>query len=154
DFNSWILLIIGILFSIIAFIDGMYLSDPYPGYSGVESRARAAEEEYRNRKEELIGGLKDIRDEHNEKVTEIINDLSKRRLEHKAIIGHRARLTDLFSTYQNQLESAANSLLRLYRSTNVRARKDEPPAYFARDYELVRIIPSPTLPGEWDDAEL
>jgi len=154
DINSWILLLIGLLFATIAFIDGLLLVDPYPGFSGVETRARAAQEAYRSKKEDLIGGLKEIRDEHNEKVAEIVNNLSKRRMEHSAVINHRERVANLFNTYQSQLETSANALLQIYRSANRQARMKEAPQHFQHEYQLIRVVPSATLPGEWDDTQL
>lgn len=154
EFDSWLLFALGILLSLVAFIDGLYMSDPYPGYGGVESRTRSAYKRYIDRKNELIESLKDIRDDHNEKVEDIIRDLSKRRQEHSAIIGSRVRMVGLFTTHQNQLEAAANTLLKLYRSANTTVRTTPQPAHFKRAYELPRINPQATLPGEWNDVEL
>ncbi len=82
---------VGLMFSLFAFIDGCYLTDPYPGSAGVQKRLDAARSNYIDRKLDLIDDLRDIRDEHNGKIEEIIRDLSMRRQETAAIIAHRAR---------------------------------------------------------------
>lgn len=154
DFNSWILFGVGFLFSLTAFIDSYFLADPYPGFGGVESRERAAQDSYIDQKNYLIDRLKEIRDDHNDKVDDIIKDLSKRRQEHSAIIGNRARMVELFMAYQNQLEAVANTLLKIYRSANTKARTDSPPGHFRESYPMPRINPGSSLPGEWNDGEL
>src|SRR5690606_22588292 len=63
ELNSWILFGIGVLFSAIAFIDGLLLTDPYLGYAGVEKRLQMKRKEYVTRKQDLIADLRDIRDE-------------------------------------------------------------------------------------------
>jgi hypothetical protein len=38
ELNSWLLFGVGLMFSLFAFIDGCYLTDPYPGFAGVQNR--------------------------------------------------------------------------------------------------------------------
>jgi hypothetical protein len=154
DIKSWLLFGIGLLFSLGAFIDGWYFKDPYPGYSGVEKRLRTARDRYVTRKQDLIEGLKDIRDDHNEKVEEIIKNLSGRRREYSAIIDHRGKMLALFAQHQDHLERAANMLLRKYREANTKARSEPAPKHFAVSYKLERIKPTRPTGGEWNDSEL
>lgn len=154
DINSWVLFGLGLLFSVIAFIDGCVLVDPYPGFSNVQKRVKRAREEYVNQVEALIDNLKSIRDEHNEKVELIIRDLSQRRQESQAIIAHRTRVAGLFKEHQNQLERIANALLLIYREANRRTRTEPEPKYFVSPYKLDRINPNLQSIGEWNDKLL
>ncbi|MDQ6436361.1 hypothetical protein RB623_20085 [Mesorhizobium sp. LHD-90] len=156
DIKSWLLFMIGLLFSVIAFIDGWFVLDPYPGYAGVEKRRNAARENYKDGKGELIERLQDVRDEHNSKVEEIIKGLGARQREHRAIVEHRAKLVTLFAQHQDQLDRACNQLLAKYREANVQARKDPAtvPKYFSNIFNLARIKPKITSDGEWGDKEL
>ncbi len=154
DVDSWTLFGFGLMCSLIAFIDGYYLTDPYPGYAGVEKRLQKARENYNTRKEELLGELTDIRDDHNSKVEGIIRDLSNRRKEHGTIIAHRQRMTSLFAEHQNQLERAANSLLTIYRTANIKARADGAPKYFLAGYKVARVNVAVNSAGEWNDQDL
>jgi hypothetical protein len=156
DIKSWLLFMIGLLFSIIAFIDGWFIADPYPGYAGVEKRRNAARENYKDGKGELIERLQDVRDEHNTKVEEIIKGLGARQREHRAIVEHRAKLVTLFAQHQDQLERACNQLLAKYREANIQAREDPAtvPKYFTNKFTLARIKPKITSDGEWGDKEL
>lgn len=154
DLSSWTLFGLGLLFSVVAFIDGCLMTDPYPGFAGVQKRLNAARANYVDRRAELIEDLRDVRDQHNEKVEVIIRELSARRLEARAIIQHRARCIDLFMEHQNQLERAANQLLTIYRETNRAARKEPEPKYFATSYKMDRLKPVHQFAEEWNDEEL
>ncbi|CDZ30978.1 Hypothetical protein, partial CDS, partial [Neorhizobium galegae bv. officinalis] len=154
DLSSWTLFGIGIMFSLIAFVDGCLLVDPYPGFGSTQKRVKLARDEYIGRKEDLIGTLKDIRDDHNDKVEAIIRDLSQRRSEHNAILSHRTRSSSLFVEHQNQLERGANALLTIYREANRKTRSDPEPKYFSTAYKLDRLTPTQTSPDEWNDREL
>ncbi|UVC08963.1 hypothetical protein IHQ71_28265 [Rhizobium sp. TH2] len=154
DLSSWTLFGMGLIASLIAFIDGCLLTDPYPGYSGVQSRLDRRRSLYVTRRSDLINELRDVRDDHNEKVEEIIRDLNERRAEGRAIIHHRALCVDLFKEHQNQLERALNALLTIYRDANRAARTEEEPRTFSTPYKMDRIAPLKGLPDEWNDAEL
>lgn len=154
DLNSWTLFGIGLLFSVVAFTDGCLMTDPYPGFAGTQKRVRAAREEYVDRKNDLIENLKEIRDDHNEKVEAIIRDLSQRRAEHQAIIAHRTRVIGLFAEHQNQLERSANALLTVYREANRRTRTEPEPKYFKNAYKMERLVPNAHAAEEWNDKEL
>ncbi|WP_246811355.1 hypothetical protein [Mesorhizobium sp. AA22] len=154
DIKSWLLFMIGMLFSIIAFIDGWFVLDPYVGYAGVEKRRNSARENYKDGKGELIERLQDVRDEHNDKVKEIIKGLGLLQREHRAIVEHRGKLLSLFAEHQNHLERACNQLLSKYREANVQARVTLPPKYFSNPYHLEKVKPKVTGDGEWGDKEL
>ncbi|MGO6982524.1 hypothetical protein [Rhizobium leguminosarum] len=154
ELNSWVLFAVGLLFSVLAFIDGCYLTDPYPGFAGVRKRLDSARKHYIDRKLDLIDNLRDIRDDHNEKIEEILRDLSSRRQECAAIIAHRTRTTGLFAEYQSNLERTANALLTTYRDANRAARSEHEPAYFSTPYKLERLTPVLRTSEEWDDAVL
>jgi uncharacterized protein YukE len=154
DLSSWTLFGLGIICSLLAFIDGWFMTDPYPGFAGTQKRVKAARDEYVDRKHELIENLKEIRDDHNEKVEAIIRDLTQRRAEHQAIITHRGRIESLFQEHQNQLERSANSLLTVYREANRQARTAPEPRYFKSEYKLERITPSQSETEEWSDSSL
>jgi hypothetical protein len=154
ELNSWLLFGVGLMFSLFAFIDGCYLTDPYPGFAGVQKRLDAARSRYIDRKLDLIDDLRTVRDDHNEKVQEIVRDLSARRKESAAIISHRQRTSALFNEHQNHLERTANALLTLYRNANRAARTEPEPSYFSKPYILERLTPILRTTDEADDREL
>ncbi|WP_245484139.1 hypothetical protein, partial [Mesorhizobium sp. M7A.F.Ca.CA.004.06.1.1] len=154
DIKSWLLFAIGLMFSLFAFIDGWFVLDPYPGYTGVENRLVRRRDDYIDRKKELIEELQDVRDDHNEKVEEIVKQLGSRRREHRAIVDHRSRLLALFAQHQDQLERACNQLLSMYREANIQARTEPAPKHFGTPYKLDRIKPYVTGEREWNEGDV
>lgn len=142
DIESWLLFASGLLFSLIAFIDGWSLTDPYPGLAKSYKQMLNARAEYTDRQAELIDELTGVRDDHETKLKEIIESLNDRRAHHNDITAHRTKMLSLFAMYQDNLERTANSLLKSYREANRKARKTPTPQYFAQPYKLERVKPT------------
>jgi len=154
DVNSWVFFGFGILFSLIALLDGLSLRDPYPGLHLVENEYRDSEEQYVARRRELIEELQAVRDEYSEDMDEISRELSVRRGEHDGIVASRARLHGIFDTLQSHLERAGGVLMSAYREANIRARKTAPPSRFSEPFRLERIAYVSPSSGEWNASEL
>jgi len=154
DIDSFVLFAGGFLFSAAALLDGLFMTDPYPGYAGTYSRYVAAREEYAGEKDHRIERLKQIRDDHNEKIEGIIQGLSKRRKECAAIIDARTRMTKLFAEHQTQLESVARKLLVIYREGNRTNRSEPEPKHFKAQYKLERRKVVIDTSDDWSDKEL
>jgi hypothetical protein len=154
DIDSFVLFAGGLLFSIAALLDGLFMTDPYPGYAGVHSRYAAARDEYADEREHRVEGLKEIRDEHNGKIEGIIQGLSKRRKECAAIIDARTRMTKLYGEHQTQLESVARKLLTIYREQNRAVRTEEEPKHFKAQYKMERRKVIIDTSDDWSDKEL
>lgn len=154
EMKSWVLLGLGLMFSLIAFLDACSMSDPYHGFSGVQERLDKAHNRYIARKQALIDQLRDTRNDHNRKVEDVVRDLSDRRQEAQAIIASRTRLAALFIEHQNLLERTANSLLAIYREANRKARTTPEPKYFLTPYKMERLNPIHQFNVEFNDKEL
>lgn len=154
DIDSFVLFAGGFLFSIAALLDGLFMTDPYPGYAGVYSRYVAARDEYAGEREHRVDGLKEIRDDHNAKIEGIIQGLSKRRKECAAIIDARTRMTKLFVEHQTQLEGVARKLLAIYREQNKAVRTEEEPKHFKTQYKMERRKVIIDTSDDWSDKEL
>ncbi|MDJ1465969.1 hypothetical protein [Nitratireductor sp. GZWM139] len=154
DISSWMLFLVGLLFSVIAFIDGCLLSDPYFGYAGVEKRRLARRDDYIATKAEQIEYLQEVRDEHNEQVEDILKELSARKREYAAILTSRNRIAALFDEHQAQLEEACRQLLAKYREANVQARSTAAPRHFSQVYKLPKTTNIIRTDGEISQKEL
>lgn len=148
DIKSWLFFGIGMLFAVIAFIDGVKLGDPYPGYGDVAARREEAHRAYIDRKSDLVAVLEDLRDGAIGILEEAGRDLSTRRAEHDAILENRARLLRLFEAHQAHLERAGASLLGYYHEANRQARPDDkpPPETFWRPFAIERIAVESEMP--------
>jgi len=136
DIKSWLFFAIGLVFSVIAFVDGLFFRDPFPGYGALELRVQAAHANYISRKDALIGELKDILTDAAERMEEARRDLGMRRSEHQSILQGRLRLAELFIKHQEHLERTANALLAVYRSANRETRTTSAPARFEETWKL------------------
>lgn len=154
DFRSWLLFALGVLFSIIAVIDGLMMHDPYPGYQRVDKALRTARDKYADMRRAAIDELGGVRKDYEELLTTSRSDLSKQRVEHDAIVSHRSRMISLFDDHQVQLEKAANALLRDYRDANVAKRNTPAPARWNEPHAISRIAVSISKEGEWNSADL
>lgn len=154
DFKSWLLFGVGIMFSLIAFFDGLAFGDPYPGYGRKDKALRKAQVKYADVRRESIQQLGAIRKEYEDVLRQATEDLSRQRTEHRAIVTHRSRMLSLFGEHQAQLEKAANAVLRAYRDTNIAARSAPPPAHFATPYRLERIDPKISKEGDFNTTKL
>jgi len=154
DIESWLLFASGLLFSLIAFIDGWSLTDPYPGLAKTYKQMLHARQEYTERQAELIDELTNVRDDHEGNIKEIIESLNDRRSQHNEITAHRSKMLSLFITYQEGLERTANTLLNTYRDANRKARKTPVPAYFNQSYNLQRVKPTMQASVELTSQEI
>jgi hypothetical protein len=151
DVNSWVFFAIGLVFSLIAMADGLMFYDPYMGYAGLERRWIEATKQFAIARSELIGRLRDIREDATEVMNEAARDLSVRRSEYDSLLQGRYRLAQRFSQHQNQIEQAGRALLEIYREANRRVRATPAPDYFTKAYAMDRIVytsgdPDPTAP--------
>jgi hypothetical protein len=139
DIKSWLFFSLGYVFSMAALIDGIFFTDPCPGYAELEKRVLRAHDTYIDTKNELIADLKDIREDAIEQMEEAQRDLGKRRGEHDAILEGRSRLLGLFDQHQDQLQRTASALLAKYRAANRQARSSPAPARFDHPFVMERI---------------
>ncbi|TCN34077.1 hypothetical protein [Sinorhizobium americanum] len=154
DIETWGLFGVGIVFSLVAFIDVMSWGDPFPKYGRTYRRYVKAANAYVDQKMLEIDKLRAIRAEHDEKVNLVIRQLSKRRVDHGVILAARANLAADFVQFQSQLERTTNQLLNIYRDANRQARATGDPKYFSQAYALERRDP-PAIAGEvWKESDL
>ena len=140
DVISWVFFGIGLIFSLIAMTDGLLFTDPYFGYGSLEQRCNEARAQYTEGKAGLVERLREIRDEASEAMNGAARDLSVRRGEFDSIVQARGRLAQRFAEHQNHIERACRALLAIYREANRKARTEPAPGYFARPYNMDRIV--------------
>jgi hypothetical protein len=134
DVGSWLLLGLGIAFSLIAFADGLRWDDPTPGYARLERRVREARADWQHersrldvegrallarRLDELQQGSERVR----HRVVVLRNDAEQKRL-----LVARAH-----NFFRYAVESG-NTMLRVYRDLNRQHRTTPPPAYFQQTW--------------------
>lgn len=139
------LLIIGLLFSLVAAIDGWCFDDPYPGYGRRHRHNLSAIENYSNTSSYLLEELQEVRDDAAIAITKATRDLPTLRDLALSIHANRQRLHRELEQHFAHVEVVGNTLLRIYRDFNITARSTPAPAYFDGPWTLDRSSP-PELP--------
>ncbi|MDB2410927.1 hypothetical protein N9W64_00560 [Gammaproteobacteria bacterium] len=131
DFTSWLLVFVGVLFSIIALFDGLKVDDKYPGYGAITRKLRAAEDA-------LIDELDQLKAESNklyefyrgggdDRVRNLNTDAISLRENHDFI---KERVRNEYPKYCSYYSDVFARLIASYREHNLEAREDEGPEYF------------------------
>lgn len=156
EFQSWTLLGMGCLFSIISFWDKLHLDDVYPGY-GKRTRVLSADrEEYIAEKEHHNQALGDHLNRAVDTLRATRHDLIRWRQDHTSMLESRGRIIEAFDAQMVHLERAGNSLLTVYRETNRKARGGKAPKRFKDPWEFTlpnvdRKLPATALDSETMD---
>ena len=140
DLMSWGLFGISVVFAVIAFFDGHFSDDLYPGYGKVARRADRAAEEYETELQSMRSGLDELREQEVKALEAAVRDS-------QASVANFATTIDDKRTTKLRIEAAlqdsANSLeavLLIFRQENEVARKGLPrPAYFDQPPQLAPL---------------
>lgn len=147
DFQTWLFVSMGIVFSGVAFVDGIFMFDPYPGYGKLEQRLEAAHERFIAHQADLTDEITEIFKEAKEILSDASHDLSVRLSEYDSILQSKKHWTTSFATYQEQLEIAGRQLFAIYRGANQKARSSAAPERFSQSFSLRQTEIDPGLPA-------
>jgi len=130
EFDSIILVLVGLLSFLIAFTDFYKMDDEYPGYGQLDRKYQDALIDFNELKEELL-------EEIEGSSKSILNRLETQQMTAKVIMQElmevpifRQKLQDHYKEYYNYLNNTYNAMLSLYREVNNDNRTDDAPAYF------------------------
>lgn len=137
NFDSWLLVLLGIVFALVAAIDGYFFNDPYPGYGRVARRYDNARRDYLDDKNGLVMQLLDLRDDAREQIESIKAEIETQGRSIHNLVTWSKRREQEAKSYFNDLGMKCNHVLRLYRTSNSAARRDLPPEYFGHVYNLL-----------------
>ena len=136
EFDSIILVIVGLLSFLIAFTDFYKMDDEYPGYGQLDRKYQDALIDFNELKEELL-------EEIEGSSKSILNKLETQQMTAKVIMQElmevpifRQKLQDHYKEYYNYLNNTYNAMIGLYREVNNDNRTDDAPAYFQERLEL------------------
>ncbi|MDQ7774943.1 MAG: hypothetical protein Q4615_03065 [Paracoccus aminovorans] len=152
--DSWILVGIGLLISILAFMKGMHARDPFPGYAQVEMELDQARAEHERDLSRAIGELTEKRDlaidelrDADRQVREGISEAID------ALFGQTA-LNSHLEAFLDQCDSKLAHLLAIYRDANRSARSEAEPPSFALPNKFTPFVPSKVEDGRKHTAEV
>ncbi|MCF3628195.1 hypothetical protein RJ527_08975 [Thalassospiraceae bacterium LMO-SO8] len=139
DYQAPLMLIIGVVFSLVAFYKGFKNDDPFPDY-GRQSRLRdQTEARYADTFAEIGDHLQSQRDDVKDALKNVSAELGFRRQDYFSITATINRLLGKYQAYERSLEHSARRLLSVYREANRKSRKKGEPRHFKRDFVLERL---------------
>ena len=144
DFKSWLFMMMGLIFSAAALIDGWKWDDPYPGYGPRDRQHKQLVNDYGRLYERLQQTLVNLVEECKAEIDEIAQRASQHKEELITIQRRANDLREKLRRYYDQLEIDGQYLLQVYRQANLAARSSDPPGYFNTKFviaESERPIP-------------
>ena len=134
--ETWGIVLLGAIVSIIAFVKARGKDDPYPGYGEMQRRWERARAKYVNEVSEAVDELTELRDEAidalRQEKTEVLNGLRAT----GTIFEARRSLIKNFMVFLENVERSTNGLLSVYRDENRAARSTPAPAHFNEPFRF------------------
>jgi len=150
EVNSWLLFVMGIVFAVIAFVDGYKRDDIYPGYGKLHRRLRHLNEEYEEHRDLMVTDFDEVRQAflHNLEDMKQAVLLKHTRLVH--LVEDKQAFVSEYEQGMANFTAAANTLIYKYRDFNMSHRQTPAPEYFSKDWGSTHYY---KLRGAHDDIE-
>ncbi|WP_299263658.1 hypothetical protein [uncultured Psychrosphaera sp.] len=141
DFESYILVFMGLLFFALLIIDLYKIKDPYPGYSEISKKYYKIKDEFDSLNMILLDDENAMLSDMNKKIEMIKLEATDTYEEIQDIHIVMQKLENKYNGYLNSMQSLAVAAIRRYRSMNSDMRTTPSPEYFEHDIEFnpVRI---------------
>ncbi|WP_420857873.1 hypothetical protein [Marivivens marinus] len=134
--ESWLLVLIGVLISLLAFLKGLHTDDPYPGYGKVSRAVLAAREAYASELEAAIGELEHKRDAAIDELRDAHDEVRQGIGEAVDALFGQSSLRSQLSSFLEQCDVKVGRLLSIYRDANNEARQEASPPSFSKQYSF------------------
>lgn len=134
--ESWLLIVVGCLISLLAFLKGRATLDLYPGYGAVERNVILAREDYAEELDEAIADLKQKRDDAIEELREA--DMLVRRGINESVdaLFGQSTLGSHLNAFLEQCDMKAQTLLAIYHDANIATRTEPAPKTFQEEFRF------------------
>lgn len=130
EFRSVLLIAIGLIFALIALIDGYKIDDRYPHYGVMDRRDRDTRQALRAKQQELINEVNGIFDDATNKLDVLYESGKKALNDWKWAIEDTEGVFEQFEQWVHNLEIMGNTLLAQYRNINSQIRDEPSPKHF------------------------
>jgi hypothetical protein len=135
NFESWNLLVIGMMFVILAIIKGYRSDDVYPGFGAIHRKFKSASN-YQDKRMEAMKAVNRIIDEYTMQVTDSATEAKQKIQDYKSSILQSEEVVSNFNKSIESIANACNNVLWEYRDANCRVRSSKPPAYFSQKHSF------------------
>lgn len=138
--ESYVIMVIGIVISIAALIDGYKFDDAYPGYGKIDR-------DYRKKLAALESVETEVRSTMTESITSTETKISDRMKDYEEKYSKLADLytgassvVEYFDNIYQQVDEIVQTAVTTYRDANLKVRTDEAPVSFARIPAVKRLL--------------
>ena len=135
NYESWFLFLLGVIFAIIALIDGVASDDLYFGYGRVDRQEKEAKNAIQDLLDELTDDLENIKEKYIKKLKTDEAYVHSGKNESQSLYSSRDRKITHFDHLVDATKSHCKILIKTYREKNAKVREDAPPNYFEIDPE-------------------
>ena len=136
DFDSFILLFIGLIISVIALIDGYKFDDKYPGYGRIYRRYKEAEKKYHLCCSNIVKSLHKLKTQSLEELDDLSENYKKDYNHLNIQLSTKNKLIDLYEQHYQHLEGVCDVVLKHYQHANSSSRKTPAPKYFDENFSM------------------
>jgi hypothetical protein len=128
--DTWILLAIGIFFSVVAMLDGFSWTDRFPGYARLHRQLVLRRDEVRYFEAEIVRRAAEVRDQALARLGLTLVEARKNLVSMQNDIEAKSLLLKNGRVFVGHQEDTCNALIAVYRDENQKARSTPPPRYF------------------------
>jgi hypothetical protein len=136
DFNSWLLVALGVIVFCTSVYKGYFWDDIYPGFGRIARRVEEAKKELMAEKSELCVVISDVYEEHVKQADQHYKKMQQDKQMLGILFSSIKSDFGLYRNYLSNLKNAYQYLIALYRQTNKKERESPAPAYYS---ELIVI---------------
>jgi hypothetical protein len=157
--DTYSLLMVGFsaVVALIAFLDGLFWQDPYPGYERVRRNHTRANNRWLMMLRLQSNDLEGIYSRHAKQIRALQASLQDQQTIIPQTLHHRRRLVNAFNAHLKHIQWVGAYLLQHYREANVETRKSKKPKYFERPWQFDAVpempMPEEFVPGEGVDGK-
>lgn len=130
-FQSYLMVLVGLIVFFGASYKGLTWSDTYPGYKSVYRRFVKRQDDYLALVDDLVRNLQDRKDSAHADLRESVSDIRRRDSEYGLVISERERLVRRYNSHIEGLARAGGALVETYRTANRATRSGAAPSSFS-----------------------
>lgn len=134
--ESWMLLMVGLLITLVSFLKGYWQLDRVPGYNNLWNAVEKSVSEYAHQYEIAAETLNN---EFQDQKNQLRQEVEARRSNLRsaiAAVNSRGSLSNNLSTFLSSIENGANQLIKIYREANTVSRGTTAPNYFNTEFKF------------------
>lgn len=134
DVEAWVLVVMGVLIGLFAFVKAYKSDDPYPRYGDVQRQYYDLRQKLEETVLRMQDSVKATIDNALTHVRVLPNDLKAEHRKLQGLLQDTSSIPRRRESYLQDLEDACCELLRMYRAENGKLRQTPPPAYFNQQH--------------------